>query len=46
MSVDFKIENGQPYMAIHDVKATDKTQDLAFQPTTLVLLKDKLKGLD
>lgn len=46
MIVAFKTENGQPYMAIHDVKATDKPQDLAFQPTTLALLKEKLKGLD
>lgn len=46
MLVAFKTENGQPYMAIHDIKATDKPQDLAFQPTTLALLKEKLKGLD
>jgi OmpA family len=44
--VAFKTENGQPYMAIQDVKTTDVPQTLAFQPTTLALLKERLKGLD
>jgi hypothetical protein len=44
--VAFKTENGQPYMAIQDVKTTDAPQTLAFQPTTLALLKERLKGLD
>ena len=44
--VAFKTENGQPYLAIQDVKTTDVPQTLAFQPTTLALLKEKLKSLD
>jgi hypothetical protein len=28
------------------VKTTNDVQNLAFQPTTLALLKEKLKGLD
>jgi hypothetical protein len=46
MIVAFKTENGQPYMAMQNVKTTDIPQNLAFQPTTLTLLKEKLKGLD
>ena len=44
--VAFKTENGQPYLAIQDVKTTNVPQTLAFQPTTLALLKEKLKSLD
>jgi hypothetical protein len=46
MIVAFKTENGQPYMAMQNVKTTNDVQNLAFQPTTLALLKEKLKGLD
>jgi hypothetical protein len=46
MIVAFKTENGQPYMAMQDVTITDTPQTLAFQPTTLALLKEKLKRLD
>jgi hypothetical protein len=46
MIVAFKTENGQPYIAMQDVKITDTPQTLAFQPTTLALLKEKLKRLD
>ncbi len=44
--VAFKTENGQPYMAFQEVKTSNEAQNLAFQPTTLALLKEKLKGLD
>lgn len=44
--VAFKTENGQPYVAIQDVKTTDTPQTLAFQPTTLALIKERLKSLD
>lgn len=44
--VAFKTENGQPYMAFQEVKTSNEAQTLAFQPTTLALLKEKLKGLD
>jgi OmpA family len=46
MIVAFKTENGQPYMAMQEVKTSNLPQNLSFQPTTLALLKEKLKGLD
>ncbi len=46
MIVAFKTENGQPFMAMHNLKTTDVMQNLVFQPTTLALLKEKLRGLD
>jgi hypothetical protein len=33
-------------MVMQNVKTTNIPQTLAFQPTTLALLKEKLKGLD
>ncbi len=44
--VAFKMENGQPYLAMQDVVTSSAVQNLVYQRTTIEALRQKVKSLD
>lgn len=44
--VAFKMEHGQTYLAMQDIKTSASIQNLTFQPTTVEKLREKVKTLD
>jgi hypothetical protein len=46
MVVAFKMQHGQPYMAMQDIKTSEYLQNLTFEPISVAMLNEKLKALD
>jgi OmpA family len=44
--VAFKMQHGQPYMAMQDIKTSEYLQNLTFEPISVAMLNEKLKALD
>jgi hypothetical protein len=42
----FKMQHGQPYMAMQDIKTSESLQNLTFEPISVAMLNEKLKALD
>jgi OmpA family len=44
--VAFKMQHGQPYMAMQEMKTSESLQNLTFEPISVAMLNEKLKALD